>query len=508
MSPANPSLVVGLFQQFAASGVFNDGTTQDISGVAAWSSSAPGVAGTNTAGLASGISPGTAVISASFEQATSSSTLSVHAPSLISISVTPAMPSIANMTTESFFVTGYYDDGSTQTLINATWSSSNPTVASINGNLAVSKQPGTTTVTAVLGSFTASTTLTVTPATLASIAVTPANASIAPGTAKPFFAFGTFSDSTTQNLSNLVSWNSSNTSVATMNQGTASGVGGGTTVISATFDGVTGSDGLTVTQAKLTSLAVTPANPMLVVGAAQQFSVTGHFSDGSTQDMTPLVNWNSSAGSTASISSAGIATAQGAGTTTISAAYGSTSASTTVTVSGARLQSLTITPQTDTIPPGAGQQFAAIGAYSDGTVQKVTTMARWTSSNASVATVGNTTTSGLVTGLSVGWTRISAVLNSVISSAVVDVNNATLLALSISPANPSLSLGTNQQLTATGTFSDGSTQDLTAWVNWGSSNAQVCIVNSSGYASTSGRGTATITASFGPVSTTTALTAY
>jgi trimeric autotransporter adhesin len=508
LSPANPSLVVGLFQQFAASGVFSDSSTQDISDVATWASSMPTVAGMNSAGLASGISPGTAVISASFEQVTGSSSVSVQAPSLVSISVTPAMPNIANTTSESFFVTGYYDDGSTQTLINATWSSSNPAVASMNGNLAVSRQPGTTTVTAVLGSFTASTTLTVTSATLVSIAVTPANASIAPGTTKPFFAFGTFSDATTQNLSSLVTWNSSNTSVAMMNQDTASGVGGGTTVISAAFDGVIGSAGLTVTQARLASLAVTPANPVLVVGATQQFSATGHFSDGSTQDMTPLVTWISSASSAATISSTGMATSQGAGTTTISATYGSMSASTTVNVSGASLQSLTVTPQTDTIPPGAGQQFAATGTYSDGTVQKVTTMARWTSSNANVATVGNTTTSGLVSGVSAGWTRISAVLNSVIASAVVNVNNATLVALSISPADPSLRLGTNQQLTATGTFSDGNTQDLTGWVNWGSSNAQVCVVNSSGYASTSGTGTATVTASFGSVSTTTAVTVY
>lgn len=506
--PANPSLVVGLFRQFTASASFNDGTTQDITNVVAWTSSAPTVAQTNAAGLVSAINSGTAVISASFEQVTGSSTLSVQAPSLISISITPATPSIANTTTQDFFVTGYYSDGSTQLLTNATWSSSDPTVASMNGSVAFSRQPGTTTITAVLGSFTASTTLSVTSATLTSIAVTPANASIAPGTAKPFFAFGTFSDATTQNLSSLVTWSSSNTPVATIAGGIVSGLSGGTTAISAVFDGVTGTTGLTVTQAKLTSLTVTPSNPLLVVGANQQFTTTGTFSDGSTQNMTSVVTWSSSLTNAATISSTGMATGQGAGTTTISATYGAVSASTNLSVSAASLVSLAITPATDAIPPGVSQQFLATGTYSDGTVQKVTSMARWASSNAGAATVGNGATSGLVAGVSAGWTRISALLNSVIASAVVNVNNATLVSLSISPANPSLSLGTNQQLTATGTFSDGSSQDLTAWVAWNSSNGRVCVVNSSGYATTSGSGTASITASFGSVYATTVVTVY
>ncbi len=508
VTPTNPTLVVGLFQQFTATGSFNDGTTQDISPSVNWTSSAPPLAGVNTAGLASGVSPGTAVISAAFEQVTGSSTVTVKAPSLISISVTPATPSIANTTNQPFFVTGSYDDGSTQILTNATWSSSNPAVATMNGNTAVSQQPGTSTITAVLNSLSASTTLTVTPATLVSIAVTPVNTSIAPGTIKAFFATGTFSDASTQNLTSAVAWTSSNTSAATMNGNTATAVAAGTTQISAAFGGVTGSTGLTVTQAKLASLTVAPVNPVLVVGATQQFTATGNFSDGSTQDMTSVVTWNSSSTSTATISTTGMATGQGGGTSTISATYGSVSASANLSVSTANLVSLSISPATDTIPPGVTQQFSVNGTYSDGTVLKVTTMARWTSSDATVATVGNTGNSGQVVAVNTGWTRISAVLNSVIASAVVNVNNATLVSLSISPANPTVSLGTNQQMMATGTFSDGSTQDLTQWVSWSSSNSQVCVVNSSGYAISSGSGTATITAGFGSVATTTALTVY
>jgi hypothetical protein len=285
-------------------------------------------------------------------------------------------------------------------------------------------------------------------------------------------------------------------------------VGSGSANISATFNSVTGSTTLNVTQATLTGISLTPLNPVIVIGAQQQFKATGTFSDGSTQNLTTLMTWSSSQPSISSIGTTGIATGLGAGTSTISAKYGSITKSTTLTVSGATLTSLAVSPATTSLPPGITQQFSAIGTYSDGTIQNVTNMVRWTSSDSAVATVGNSGTSGQVTGEGAGWTRISAVLNSVIGSAVVNVNNATLLSIAVSPAGPNLALGTNQQLTALGSFSDGSTQDITQWVAWTSSNTGVCVVNSSGFGITTGTGTATISAGFASVSATTTITVF
>src|SRR3989441_321433 len=88
----------------------------------------------------------------------------------------------------------------------------------------------------------------------------------------------------------------------------------------------------------LTSLAVTPTNPSIVTGGTQQFTATGTFSDGSTQDLTTSVTWASSLTAVATISnttgSQGRATAVGTGSTTISATSGSVSGSTVLTVTG------------------------------------------------------------------------------------------------------------------------------------------------------------------------------
>ena len=85
---------------------------------------------------------------------------------------------------------------------------------------------------------------------LQSIAVTPANPSVAKGLTQQFTATGTFSDSTTQNLTSQVTWASATTSVATINAaGLATAVAPGTSTISAALGGVTGSTVLTVTAA-------------------------------------------------------------------------------------------------------------------------------------------------------------------------------------------------------------------------------------------------------------------
>src|SRR5260221_570539 len=123
-------------------------------------------------------------------------------------------------------------------------------------------------------SITSSTLLTVTPATLVSIAVTPANPSITKGATQQFAATGTFSDSSTQVLTNAV-WASGTPGAATINvTGLATAVGAGTSTISATVGIIAGSTLLTVTPATLVSIAVTPANPSITKGATQQFTAT------------------------------------------------------------------------------------------------------------------------------------------------------------------------------------------------------------------------------------------
>jgi photosystem II stability/assembly factor-like uncharacterized protein len=82
----------------------------------------------------------------------------------------------------------------------------------------------------------------------------------------------------------------------------------------------------------------------------------------------------------------------------------------------------------------------------------------------------------------------------------------TLQTITVAPSNPSIPQGTTQQFTATGTYSDGSTKDITSSANWKSSNSSVATINGSGLATAVGQGTTTVSATSDSVSGSTTLT--
>jgi hypothetical protein len=175
-----------------------------------------------------------------------------------------------------------------------------------------------------------------TTATLQTISVTPANPSISKGTTQQFTATGNYNDGSTQPLTNLATWASVTTSTATITaRGLATGAGTGTSSITARYGIVQGSTTLTVTAAALVSIAVTPANPSVGRGSTKQFTATGTYTDGTTSTITAQARWTSGTTGTATITSGGLATAVGAGSSAITAALNGIPGSTTLTVTTA-----------------------------------------------------------------------------------------------------------------------------------------------------------------------------
>ena len=213
--------------------------------------------------------------------------------------------------------------------------------------------------------------------------MTPVAPSIANGLTEQFTATGTYSDGTTANLTSQVTWASATTSVATISnasgsQGLATTLATGTTVITASLDGVTSTDDtLTVTPAALTSIALTPPNPSIAKGLTQQFIATGTYTDGTTADLSTQVTWASATTSVATISnttgSQGLALALATGTTVITASLGGmTSPGDTLTVTAATLTSIAPHPRQPERRQGLRQQFTATGTYTDGTTANLT----------------------------------------------------------------------------------------------------------------------------------------
>ena len=89
--------------------------------------------------------------------------------------------------------------------------------------------------------------------------------------------------------------------------------------------------------AQLTAIAIKPGDVSLLVGAKQQLSIDGTYSDGSHKDVTSAATWTDSNQAVAGIDGTGMVRALFAGTTTITAKDGDLSATATITVNGANV---------------------------------------------------------------------------------------------------------------------------------------------------------------------------
>jgi hypothetical protein len=155
---------------------------------------------------------------------------------------------VVHTQTQQLTATGTYCDGSKQDLTTTvTWASMFLSVATVSNaamsrGLVTANEGGTTTISATLGSITGTTTLKVNGPNLASISVTPTNPVIKAGQSVQFTAIGIYTDASTFDLTQEVSWSSSYSPVATIDaNGRAVGVMPGATTIFATEAGIVGS---------------------------------------------------------------------------------------------------------------------------------------------------------------------------------------------------------------------------------------------------------------------------
>lgn len=498
VTPTQPSIAKGTSQQFTAVAVFTDNSTQDVTVAATWTAADSSIASISNAagsnGLAQALAAGSTAITASYGGQDGSTTLTVTPAAVTALAITPSDPSIAKGTTQAFTAVATFSDGSTQDVtVASTWSSSDTGIATISNaagsnGLAQSLNTGSTVISADYRGQTATTTLTVTPAVVARIDVTPSFPSIAKDSTLQFAATAVFTDSSTQDITTAATWTSSDTSIATISNaagsnGRAQTLAAGNTTITAQYSGQSGSTTLTVTDATLVSIAVTPDSPSVASGFAQQFRATGTYSDMSTQDLTATVTWASTNTGIATISNAagsnGLAQSVNPGSTTITATANAVSGSTSLTVTAAILQSISIAPASGSVPAGYQRPFEATGTYSDGTTADITHQASWSTDDATIASIQSTggADNGLLTGVAPGSTGVTASLGGISQTVAVTVSNATLQSLTLSPANATLQRGQTQQYLAFGLFSDGLSLALTTQVTWASSNTAVATIS-------------------------------
>jgi hypothetical protein len=160
------------------------------------------------------------------------------------------------------------------------------------------------------------------------------------------------------------------------------------------FAAVVGCNGFFVDPV-LTSIAVGPT-ATINQGATVQESAVGTYNDGSTKTLSSGVQWSSSDSTAATVTNAGLVTGTAPGSATITAAYQTTSGTSSITVSLGNVTALKITPQSGTVAVNAISLpfFAYATVAGSSTPVDVSPTATWTTSSQTV-TINVPSTTGV-----------------------------------------------------------------------------------------------------------------
>jgi hypothetical protein len=324
---------------------------------------------------------------------------------------------------------------------------------------------------------------------LTSIEINAVTSTIAAQTSITLTATGDFSGLFTRDITDQVVWSSDVPAVADFatptDRSRVTGLIPGAAVLRATVGNVSSTLVLTVSNATVTSMVITPAAPSVPKGRTSQFTVIGTFSDATSQDLTFDSSWTSSVPAVATISdtagSKGLAQALTVGATTITSTFGGVSDSTLLTVTEPVLQSIAVSPANPSILTLSTRNFTAIGSYSDGSTPDITSQVAWSSSDTGIATI--VASGGAATTLSQGTTAITATLDGVSGTSSLRATGGNLTSFTVSPTIVTLVKDTTVRMTATGTFSNvgaSVTRDISGAVQWTSANTSLATVTAAG----------------------------
>ena len=309
-------------------------------------------------------------------------------------------------------------------------------------------------------------------------------------------------------------WSSSNTAVVTISAGgLATAVSVGTATIRATGNGIVSEPStITVTQAPVGRVTISPsATQEIMVGEMVTFTATARTAGGAVRDDVSFT-WTSSDTTVVTVTSAGVATAVGAGMASVRAtADGIASSPVTVNVAeppppAPVIATVTVSPSEASIEEGATQQFEAMAKTSDGeAVPDV--MFTWESSDEMVATIDE---NGLATGVGAGDAMIKATADNVSGTAMLTVTEPpppepVVSTVTVSPGEATIETGQTQSFEAMALTADG-VEIKDVMITWASTDEMVATVDMNGLATGVGTGQAMITATADKVSGTAVLT--
>jgi hypothetical protein len=254
---------------------------------------------------------------------------------------------------------------------------------------------------------------------------------------------------------------------------------------------------------KVSSIAVSATQSAMAKGTAVALNAKAIYDDNSVADVTGEAAWASSDASVVGIfenrsGSQYDCQAKGLkiGNADISASFGGRTGTATLSVSPAILvekDALAISARELSLHKGNTAALVVIGLFTDGTHQELTSQMAWSSKDESIATVVR----GQLKANAVGSTTITASFAGQSVDVAVQVAAARLVAIAIDDGPLRLIADLTKRLTVSGSFEDGTFENVNGLVSWSVDNPLVARVAADGTVTAKAAGSANVTAAAG-----------
>ncbi|WP_248928291.1 Ig-like domain-containing protein [Paenibacillus hamazuiensis] len=477
-------------QQIKLTAVYADGTSDDVTAKATWSSDNEDVAGVDE-GKVTGYSSGKATVTASYGGKSTTINVDVETPRKLEMDVTSIQLKTGN--TAKIKLTATYADGTKEDVTQrASWTSDNEAVAYANKGTVTAYKAGEATITAKFG--TASVQAVVDVDVARSLTLNKKSVSLRSGQSEQLTLTAILADGSKQDVTAEAEWSVDQEDVASVTNGKITTYGSGQATVTAKYGEKSAVATVVVELARKLELDATDV--YLKENGSKQLKLTATFEDGTAEDVTGKADWSTDNGNVASVNKGQI-TGNKMGQAVVTAKYGDKTV--TVTVDVATPRKLTVSKTSLDLRAGGTEQLTVTALYADGTTADVTDKAAWSVDNEDIALASK----GKVTGYKSGKAVVTAAYGSRTAAVQVEVDQATTIAASKTKLN--LQAGDTEQVTVTVTYPDGTTEDVTQKAEWSSKAASVADVKK-GLISALDRGSATITAKYGDKTATVTVT--
>lgn len=440
-----------------------------------WSSNNTQIATVSSAGVVSARSAGEARIAASAGGQSATALITVTERDVAAVQVLPVSVSVRVNRTAQLLARPVDAEGALLSGRALTWSSSDPTVATVTTDgLVTAVAPGAATITASSAGRSGQSAVTVTREPVATVIIAPARDTLAAGTDRALVAT-VQTDVGAVLTDRPIAWSVNNSAVASVSStGVVTALAPGTVTVLAVSEGRVGQATIVVVARLADAITITPSAANVQVGGTLSLLVQVTDPNGNLLTDRP-VGFSSDNSAVAIVSAAGVVSAMQPGVARITAVSEGKSTVATITVVPVPVASVVIVPAVGEVFVNSTRLLQVQARSATGALLTGRTV-NWTTGSSAIATISD---NGLLTGVSAGVTVVAATVDGVSAFATFTVRAPAVATVAITPLNPDIAVNGSVQLGTT--VRDGTGVLLTGRsASWQSSNDAVAFVSSTG----------------------------